>query len=82
MLVIRCKMCNTELASTSKIQCCGCPNMMKIIDDTVGAMDLNQVVMTNNESNVKKQGHLRSDDLQYQEDRRKRKVRKLDFEIR
>jgi hypothetical protein len=56
--------------------------MMKIIDDTVGAMDLNQVVMTNNESNVKKQGHLMSDDLQYQEDRRKRKVRKLDFEIR
>ena len=82
MLSIRCKMCNTELTSTSKIQCCGCPNMMKIIDDTISALDLNQVILINSESNIKEQGHLRSDDLQYQENRRKRKVRKLNFEIR
>lgn len=82
MLSIRCKMCNTELTSTSKIQCCGCPNMMKIIDDTISALDLDQVVLINSESNIKEQGHLRSDDLQFQENRRKRKVRKLNFEIR
>lgn len=75
-------MCNTELTSTSKIQCCGCPNMMKIIDDTISALDLNQVILINTESNIKEQGHLRSDDLQFQENRRKRKVRKLNFEIR
>lgn len=82
MLSIRCKMCNTELTSTSKTQCCGCPNMMKIIDDTISALDLDQVVLINSESNIKEQGHLRSDDLQFQENRRKRKVRKLNFEIR
>jgi competence protein ComGC len=82
MLSIRCKMCNTELTSTSKIQCCGCPNMMKIIDDTISALDLDQVVLINSENKIKEQGHLRSDDLQFQENRRKRKVRKLNFEIR
>jgi hypothetical protein len=75
-------MCNTELTSTSKTQCCSCPNMMKIIDDTISALDLNQVVLINSENNVKEQGHLCSDDLQFQENRRKRKVRKLNFEIR
>jgi competence protein ComGC len=75
-------MCNTELTSTSKIQCCGCPNMMKIIDDTISALDLDQVVLINSENKIKEQGHLRSDDLQFQENRRKRKVRKLNFEIR
>lgn len=82
MLSIRCKMCNTELTSTSKIQCCGCPNMMKIIDDTISALDLDQVVLINSENKIKEQGHLRSNDLQFQENRRKRKVRKLNFEIR
>ncbi len=82
MLSIRCKMCNTELTSTSKIQCCGCPNMMKIIDDTISALDLDQVVLINSENKIKEQSHLRSDDLQFQENRRKRKVRKLNFEIR
>mgnify|MGYP004371271043 FL=1 len=75
-------MCNTELTSTSKIQCCGCPNMMKIIDDTISALDLDQVVLINSENKIKEQSHLRSDDLQFQENRRKRKVRKLNFEIR
>ena len=82
MLSIRCKMCNTELTSTSKIQCCGCPNMMKIIDDTISALDLDQVVLINSENKFKEQSHLHSDDLQFQENRRKRKVRKLNFEIR
>jgi len=74
--------CNKELRSTSKVQCCGCSNMMKVVDDTVGAMDLSQVVLLNSEKNVKKTALLSNADLKYQEDRRKRKIRKLDFEER
>tara|TARA_B100001094_G_C18169008_1_gene793934 strand:+ start:747 stop:914 length:168 start_codon:yes stop_codon:yes gene_type:complete len=55
---------------------------MKIIDDTISALDLDQVVLINSENKIKEQSHLRSDDLQFQENRRKRKVRKLNFEIR
>ena len=82
MLSARCKMCNKELTSTSKIQFCGCPNQMKVIDDTVGAVDLGEVVLTNHEKNIKYHGILTQSDLKYQEDRRKRKVRKLEFEER
>ena len=56
--------------------------MMKVVDDTVGAMDLSQVVLLNSEKNVKKTALLSNADLKYQEDRRKRKIRKLDFEER
>ena len=53
-----------------------------IVDDTVGANDLSQVVLTNHEKNIKYNGILTESDLKYQEDRRKRKVRKLEFEER
>jgi hypothetical protein len=66
MLRVRCKECNTELTSSSKVQFCGCPNQMRVVDDKVGAVDLDQV----------------QSDLAYQEARRSRKVRKLDFEVR
>ena len=55
---------------------------MKVVDDTVGAIDLGQVVLVNHEKNIKYNGILTPDDLKYQEERRKRKVRKLDFEER
>ena len=60
---------------------CGCPNQMMIVDDKIGAVDLDQVVMLNSYSG-KKGNVLSSEDVQWQEQRRKRKVRKLDFEIR
>ena len=82
MLSARCKMCNRELTSTSKVQFCGCPNQMKVVDDTVGAIDLDQVVLVNHEKNIKYNGILTDDDLKYQEDRRKRKVRRITFEER
>ena len=82
MLTARCKKCNVELTSTSKVQFCGCPNQMRVVDDTVGAHDLSQVVLTNHEKNIKYNGILSESDLKYQEDRRKRKVRKLEFEER
>ena len=82
MLTARCKMCNTELTSSSKVQYCGCPNQMFVVDDAIGAIELNEVVITNHEKNIKYNGILTPDDLKYQEERRKRKVRKLDFEER
>lgn len=82
MLSVRCKMCNVELTSSSKVQCCGCPNMMRVVDDKVGAMDLSEVVLLETEKNIKYDGILTKEDLEYQENRRKRKVRKLNFETR
>lgn len=82
MLVARCKVCNTELVSSTKTQCCGCDNQMTVIDDKISAIDLNEVVLINAEKNLKKTGMLSNADLQYQENRRKRKVRKLNFDVR
>ena len=80
MLTVRCKECNTELVSSSKTQVCGCPNMMTLTGDAVSARDLNMVVITR--MNSKETEGLTSHDLEWQEQRRKRKVRKLDFEIK
>ena len=80
MLSVRCKQCNTELTSSSKTQVCGCPNMMTITDDAVSAVDLKKVVITRLDK--KETEGLTSHDLEWQEKRRKRKVRKLDFEIK
>ena len=80
MLSVRCKQCNVELTSSSKTQVCGCPNMMTITGDAVSAVDLKKVVITRLDK--KETEGLSSQDLQWQEQRRKRKVRKLDFEIR
>jgi hypothetical protein len=56
--------------------------MTTVKGDSVTAIDLTRVVMVNsNTGNLKSDG-LTSQDLQWQEERRKRKVRKLDFEIR
>ena len=55
---------------------------MRIIDDKIGAIDLNQVVMVKSNKETKQKGVLSSSDLSFQEERRKRKVRKLDFDIK
>ena len=76
-------MCGKELeAHPVKTRSCGCPNMATIRGDQITAIDLSEVVLLNNENIVKKQPLLSNADLKYQEDRRKRKVRKLDFEVR
>jgi len=82
MLSVRCKTCNRELISSSKTQCCGCPNMMTVRDDQVSANDLSKVVWLNCKDNLKNNNILTKNDLEYQENRRKRKVRKLNFEER
>ena len=55
--------------------------MATLNGDRLTAVDLNKVVMVRSHEEERSQG-LTSEDLQWQEQRRKRKVRKLDFEIR
>ena len=84
MLVVRCRECQKELTShPSKSQSCGCPNLMTVKGESVTAVDLTRVVMISSGVKKKKdEGVLSPQDLSFQEERRKRKVRKLDFEIR
>jgi len=56
--------------------------MTSVHGDNITAVDLSKVVLTKTENTVNNQKALTNQDLQYQEDRRKRKVRKLDFEER
>jgi len=56
--------------------------MTTIIGDSVTAVDLSNVVLIQSQQNIKSSGILTQDDLKYQEARRKRKVRKLQFEER
>jgi len=81
MITVRCKQCGTELTSSGKVQFCGCPNQMRVVDDKVGAIDLNKVIMVKS-TQQKKTNKLSAEDLAYQEARRQRKVRRLDFEER
>tara|TARA_B100000287_G_C20478762_1_gene720281 strand:- start:125 stop:373 length:249 start_codon:yes stop_codon:yes gene_type:complete len=82
MLVVQCKDCRKELSSASQTKCCGCPNMMTIQGETVTAVDLERVIMVQSNHKDTKLNALSPAELAWQEERRKRKVRKLDFEIR
>ena len=83
MLSIRCKDCNKELLGhPTKTITCGCSNMSTIRGDKISALDLSRVVMLNSLKEVQKSNVLSNQDLAFQEARRQRKVRKLDFEIR
>ena len=84
MLVVQCKDCRTEITShETQAKSCGCPNMMTVQGDSVTAVDLSHVVMVqSNKKQSKQQSIFSPQELQYQEQRRKRKVRKLDFEVR
>ena len=83
MLVVQCRDCNKEISShETQARSCGCPNMTTVKGDSVTAVDLSRVVMIQSNQQNEKSNGLTSQDLQWQEERRKRKVRKLDFEIR
>ncbi len=81
---IRCRSCNKELEGRSaKSVSCGCPNMATIIDNSrITALDLNQVVMLNAPNAKQNSNILTNEDIAWQEQRRQRKVRRLDFEVR
>ena len=83
MLSIRCKDCNKELLGhPSKTVSCGCPNMATIRGDKISAVDLSRIVMLNSVGTKPKSGVLTNEDIAWQEARRQRKVRRLDFEVR
>ena len=83
MLSIRCKQCNKEVVGhLTQARSCGCPNMATVKGDSITAVDLNKVVMLNSGKQFNSNNALTPGDLQWQEERRKRKVRKLDFEVR
>lgn len=82
-LKIRCKSCNKEIEGhPTKTVACGCYNMVTIRGGIISAVDLSKIVMLNSIQPKVKSGVLTNEDLAFQEERRKRKVRKLDFEIR
>jgi hypothetical protein len=56
--------------------------MSTIRGDKISAVDLSNVVMLNSIHTKERLGVLTEEDLAYQESRRQRKVRRLDFEIR
>ena len=79
---VRCRSCGKEVESRSgKTISCGCSNMVTISGDVISAVDMAEVVMLN--SNKSKKNSLFSrEEMEWQEHRRRRKVRRLDFEVR
>ena len=79
---VRCRSCGKELIGhPSKAVSCGCTNMTTIRGDKISAVDLSQVIMLNSYTS-KKENVLTQEDIRWQEERRQRKVRKMNFEIR
>ena len=79
---VRCRSCGKELIGhPSKAVSCGCTNMTTIRGDKISAVDLSQVIMLNSYTS-KKENVLTQDDIRWQEERRQRKVRKMNFEVR
>jgi len=78
MIKIRCLDCNREVTEGRS---CGCPNMVIVKGDTVTAVDLTRTIMVSSINDNTKEGFT-SEDLKWQEKRRQRKVRKLNFEIK
>jgi hypothetical protein len=57
--------------------------MATIIDNSrITALDLNQVLMLNSPNAKQNTNILTNEDIAWQEQRRQRKVRRLDFEVR
>ena len=79
---VRCRSCGKEVkGAAGKSVCCGCDNMTTIKGDVISAVDLGQVIMLNTYS-VNEKGGLSTEQIEWQEERSKRKIRKLDFEVR
>ena len=86
---VRCRPCGKEIkAAAGKSVCCGCDNMTTIKGDVISAVDLGQVIMLNtyNPTDIDTKNNFSTGftkhELEWQEKRNKRKVRKLDYEVR
>ena len=83
MLVVKCKDCGREVAGNqSRTVSCGCENMTTVKGDVITAKNLDRVIIIKNNLSEVSDSSLSSEDIAWQESRRKRKVRKMDFEIR
>jgi hypothetical protein len=56
--------------------------MMTVCGNSLSGLDLSRIVMVSSIVDNKKSSVLTKDDIAWQEQRRQRKVRKLDFEIK
>ena len=81
MLRVRCKQCGVELTSTHKTQACGCSNQMELIESKISAVDLSQVMIVKMWGEDDKTS-FSSSDIEWQKKRSKRKIRKLDFDVK
>ena len=82
MLVIRCKNCGKQLEShPSKTKSCQCENFTSILGTNISGKNLSLVEIISNPKE-KKQPLLSKQDMEFQESRRQRKVKRLDFEER
>ena len=80
---VRCRSCGKEVeGAAGRAVSCGCPNRVTVVGDVVSAVDMDKVVMLNSYGLNKEKDGLTDQDLQWQEQRRRRKVKRLDFEIR
>ena len=81
---VRCRSCGKEVSAQSgKTASCGCPNMVTVSEDTISANDMSDVIMLSPRREEQSRKTLFSkEDLEYQELRKRRKIRKLDFEVR
>ena len=83
MLVIKCKDCGREVAGNqSRAVSCGCENMTTVKGDVITAKNLDRVIIIKNNPTEPSRSGLSSEDIAWQESRKRRKVRKMDFEIR
>ena len=82
-MLVRCNACGKDLQSdSSRIVSCGCSNMTSVHDDVVSANDMDQVIILQNNTKFKNESLFTSQELEYQEARRRRGVRKMIFDER
>ena len=81
---VRCRSCGKEVsAHTGKTSSCGCSNMVTVSGDTISANDMSKVIMLSPRREEQLRKTLFSkEDLEFQESRKRRKIRKMDFEVR
>jgi len=83
MLIIRCKNCGKVLEEhPSQLKSCRCPNLTAIRGGNISGIDLSLIEIVTGSKPMTQKSLLSKQDLEFQEQRRQRKVRRLDFEVR
>jgi len=84
MITIKCLACEKELTSyTIETKCCGCSNMTSITGNTFTGEDLSLVeVVSQDKYSSSENGVLTNEDKQFHENRKQRKIRRINFETK